>query len=235
MCLLVTSPPPMITGLFSVKQKGKSVIRPKIIQEIQNSLRINKWYKEKLIFLAGDIKAARILESFGLNVYKVFDEAPSIIHEEAAFRMKHWMVFWMLQHFGEVIWIDWDTINIIKPDDHFYAYCRAYNTPKFVFIPGYHATVNCSVYYVSYHWEKAMKQSFKAKTSLPNDELLWSSILPKNVVDLKEFWWGDLVINVWLENECSWIKKNTYFAHVKTFNYLPSIQRFKNMSMKPTS
>jgi hypothetical protein len=220
--------PPLIAGLFSVQKKGQSTISTKMVNEIRHSLATNPWYREKLLFLAGDSACAKVLEGFDLPVYKVFDDAPSSIHREAAFRMKHWMVFWMLKKFGEVVWIDWDTINLIYPDDFFYAFCRSYDTPKFVYIPGYHATVNCSVYYVSHPWMSAMERSFKASVPEPNDELLWRTVLPKTIVDSPQFWWGDMVVNVWLEKESEWIQKNTYFAHVKTFAYTKSVQKRKN-------
>ncbi len=213
----------MVAGLFAVHKKGHLYVAPKIIREIKQSLQINRWYKNKLIFLAGDVAAARVLESFDLPVFRVFDDAPAHVCQEPAFRMKHWMIFWMLQKFGEVLWIDWDTINLIPLDDAFFSFCRAHQTPKFVYIPGYHATVNCSVYYVSHHWIKEMERSFSSQVSNPNDELLWTSVLPKDVVHLKEFWWGDKVVNVWLKSECSWIKKETYFVHVKTFSYLKQL------------
>jgi hypothetical protein len=219
--------PPLITGLFSIQRNGQSVVTAKMIREIKQSLKVNTWYRKNLIFLAGDLASARILETFDLPIYRVFDDAPGYIREKPAFRMKHWMVFWILQRFGEALWIDWDTISLMVPDDYFFFFCRAFQTPKFVFIPGYHATVNCSVYYVSHHWMEAMEKSFYAKVSSPNDELMWQAVLPKEVVNLKQFWWEDMVTNVWLESECAWIKKNTYFAHVKTFSYFKRLQEEK--------
>ena len=57
----------------------------------------------------------------------------------------------------------------------------------------------------------------------PNDELLWAAVLPHDINDRKEFWFGDLAINIWAKEEISLINKNTYFAHIKTFEYYKTI------------
>ena len=85
--------------------------------------------------------------------------------------------------------------------------------------------VNCSVYYVDQKWLSAMEKSFYLLIKTPNDELMWTNILPKNVTDRNEYWWGERVVNVWLESECSWVKPETYFAHVKTFDYIKHLTR----------
>lgn len=219
--------PLLITGLFSKKTIDSEKISQKILSEVQSSLHINEWYKEKLVFLAGDSYAAKALENLGLKVHRVFDDAPDFILEEPVFRMKHWMVYQMLQDHNEVIWIDWDTISIKPLDANFFRFCRKHKTPKFVYIPGYHAIVNCSIYYVHQNWLSVMEKSFNNPTSEPNDELMWLSVLPKQIRKKKEFWWGDYVVNVWLEDECSWVTPNTYFAHVKTFDYYKHLEPLK--------
>ena len=80
-----------------------------------------------------------------------------------------------------------------------------------------------------------MKKSFYLPTKKPNDELMWTNVLPKDVIDRDEYWWGERVVNVWLENECSWIKPETYFAHIKTFDYLKRISPLISQDMKQTT
>lgn len=224
---MMKSSPPLVMGLFSVKKKEKRLVTPKMMKEVARSLEVNPWYRKKVLFLAGDFLSARILEGLGLHVYRNFQEASSEIHDRSAFLMKHWMMLSMLREFGEALWIDWDTINLLPLDQPFFEFCRAYQTPKFVYIPGYHATVNCSVYYVSHHWLKAMEKSFQMNSDFSNDEELWRAVLPSGVIHKPEFWWGDRVVNVWLKNECAWVKPLTYFAHVKTFAYGSQIRKHR--------
>ncbi len=134
--------------------------------------------------LAGDTWSARRLEGFGLEVARVFDDAPAEIHQDAAHKMKHWMCRWALRTYGEYLWVDWDTVLLRPPDAGFWDWCRAHGTPKFIHIPGYWATVNCGVYYAGAGWAEAMDRSFSAEVAEPNDELLWASVLPTDVVDL---------------------------------------------------
>ncbi len=221
---MMSNSPPLVMGLFSVKKREGRTVTSKMIKELGRSVRVNPWYREKVLFLAGDLISAKILEACGLRIYRNFQEAPREIHEQSVFLMKHWMMLSTLREFGEVLWIDWDTISLLPLDSPFFEFCRAHQTPKFVYIPGYHATVNCSVYYVSHHWLKAMEKSFETNVNSSNDEMLWRSVLPEDVVNKPEFWWGDRVVNVWLKNECSWAKPETYFAHVKTFAYWKRIR-----------
>lgn len=226
--------PILLTGLFSKKKGHLEKISQEILYEVQTSLLINQWYRERLIFLAGDVFAANVLKNFGLKVYCVFDDAPDFILKEPVFRMKHWMVYQMLRHYEEVIWIDWDTVNIKPLDRAFFAFCRKYQTPKFVYIPGYHATINCSVYYVCQKWLSAMEKSFYTLPLETNDELMWLSVLPKDIKAKKEFWWDDYVVNVWLQNECDWVTSNTYFVHIKTFDYYQRLEPLiKKYTQKP--
>jgi hypothetical protein len=212
---------PIITGLFT----ENSVITDKMFSEIKTSLVVNEWYKQKLYFLAGDLHSARILESLGLHVHRIFDDAPEHVKAEPLFRMKHWMVYQSVIEFGEVLWVDWDTVSLRPIDSDFIRFCRKWETPKFVYIDGYHATVNCSVYYMNEKWLPAMEASFSIATSVHNDELMWKEVLPHDITEKKEYWLGDFVVNVWLESECAWVTPETYFAHVKTFDYVKHLKK----------
>lgn len=135
------------------------------------------------------------------------------------------MVLWAVKTFGEVLWIDWDTINLRPLDQQFWDWCHAYDTPKFVYIPNYWAVVNCSVYYVSEPWAKAMECSFYSHVSEPNDELLWANVLPKNIQSRPEFWWEDRVLNIWTPEECNTTTDRTYFAHVRYLEFVNLLKR----------
>lgn len=177
----------MIAGLYPYA-RGGVVHSPKVtLSEIPMSLDANPFYRENLVVLAGDDESAAQLRGFGLRVYRVFEDAPSAIRLDAAHKMKHWMCRWALGEFGEFLWVDWDTVLFRPPDDDFWAWCRAYGTPKFVHIPGYWATVNCGVYYAGSKWAEAMDRSFDDAVTEPNDELLWASVLPNDIADRPEY------------------------------------------------
>lgn len=129
------------------------------------------------------------------------------------------MCRWALEEFGEFLWVDWDTVLLRHPDDAFWNWCREHGTPKLVHIPGYWATVYCGVYYAGEGWAEAMDQSFEAVVSEPNDELLWASVLPEDVVDRAEFWWGERVAQVWTREDFAVVNAGTYFAHVKHLDW----------------
>lgn len=208
-------PPPMIAGLYPYA-RGGAVHPPKVtLSEIPASLAANRRYRTDLIVLAGDRPSAVQLEAFGLHVHRVFDDAPSAIRTDAAHKMKHWMCRWALEEYGEFLWVDWDTVLLRPPDESFWAWCRAHGTPKFIRIPGYWATVNCGVYYAGEGWAEAMDRSFDAVVSEPNDELLWASVLPDDVANRPEFWWGKRVAQVWTRDDLTRVGAGTYFAHVK--------------------
>lgn len=222
--------PPIITGLYR-NTEGAVPTRPeRILTEISKSLQINRWYAQEILFLAGDEESAQDLISFGLHPYRTFSDAPSSIHSHAVHHMKHWMCYWALQEFGEVLWVDWDTINLRPLDEAFWAYCRAFDTPKFVYSPNYRPIVNCSVYYIPASWSERMRQSFEMTAAPPNDELLWaailpSAILPSDVRERPEFWWHDRVYNVWFPEELEQITNNTYFIHVRELDYADLLHR----------
>lgn len=95
--------PTLITGLFS--NNGKKIPK-KVLDEAHTSLKVNKWYKHRLLFLAGDQPSNIALQELGVSVYRIFDDAPGFVQEAPAFRMKHWMVYQMLKEHKEVLWID---------------------------------------------------------------------------------------------------------------------------------
>ena len=139
--------------------------------------------------------------------------------------MKHWMCRWALQEFGEFVWVDWDTVLLRELDEAFFAYCRAGRTPKFIRIPNYWATVNCGVYYACIDWLDAVERSFAAVVSEPNDELLWTSVLPSDVRERAEFWWGERAVNIWDQIDFDLIGSNTYFAHVRYLEWADDLRR----------
>ena len=207
--------PPMIAGLYPYTRNGITH-QPKVtLSEIPVSLATNPAYRNDLLVLAGDDASAAQLERFGLRVHRVFDDAPSAVMSDAAHKMKHWMCRWALREFGEFLWVDWDTVLLRRPDRSFWNWCRRYGTPKFIRIPDYWAVVNCGVYYAGREWSEAMDRSFAAPVEEPNDELLWASVLPEDILDRAEFWWGQRVVQIWTEADFSLVGSDTYFAHVK--------------------
>ena len=65
-----------------------------------------------------------------------------------------------------------------------------------------------------------MEKSFSAQVEIPNDELLWKSVLPDDVRNRKEFWLNDYVVNIWTEDDFKDVTENTYFLHLKDFSML---------------
>jgi hypothetical protein len=194
------------------------------IPMIPASLEVNPTYRHDLLVLAGDASSASQLSGFGLRAHRVFDDAPADVRLDTAHKMKHWMCLWALREFGEFLSVDWDTVMLRRPDEAFVGWCRTSRTPKFVRIREYWATVNCGVYYASEEWIPAMERSFAAEVTEPNDELLWASVLPPDVRDRPEFWWGERVVNVWDEADVSDITQGTYFAHVKHLEWAGALR-----------
>lgn len=217
--------PPMIAGLYRYVRNGVASEPRKTLTEIPRSLALNPRYRDEFLFLAGDEASGRDLESFGIEVSRVFADAPEDVRRDAAHKMKHWMCLWAIQEYGEVLWVDWDTVCLRWPDADFWSWCRRYGTPKFVLIPNYWATVNCAVYYANAVWADAMERSFQARVPEPNDELLWRSVLPEDIVQRPEFWWGDRVMNIWKPEEVERVTPATYFAHVRYFEYAELLRR----------
>jgi hypothetical protein len=73
-------------------------------------------------------------------------------------------------------------------------------------------------------WVEKMDQSLHNSVSEPNDELLWKTILPKDVLNKGEYWWGDRAQNIWTKAEFSRITTNTYFAHVRNLQWAGEIR-----------
>lgn len=215
---------PMIAGLYPYSRGG--LVQPPVVtlREIPESLRVNPHYRDRLLVLAGDRESADRLARFGLKVRRVFDDAPSWVHEDAAHLMKHWMCRWALDELGECLWVDWDTVFIREPDDGLVARIRTAATPRFIRIPGYWATVNCGVYYLPADWAAAMDRSFDAVVSEPNDELLWRSVLPWDVTERPEFWWKSEVVHVEQRDETASIGPSTCFAHVRRLEWAEDIR-----------
>jgi hypothetical protein len=69
-----------------------------------------------------------------------------------------------------------------------------------------------------------MERSFSAPVSIPNDELLWRSILPERVTELPQYWWGERVVNVWTEAEFSRVSSRTVFAHIGNLSWTPALR-----------
>jgi hypothetical protein len=218
-----------ISGLYFYVRNGKIFYPHKIIKEIEISLQINSWYKEKLICYTDSKEMAKLLQNKGLYVHKVFDDAPESIKINAAHKMKHWIVLNAIKEFNDVVWLDWDTYSVKPVDDLFIQNCLSSDHPKFTFIKNYWAKVNCSVYYSNANHISLMEKSFDSIVSEPNDELLWKSVLPDNIEDLKEYWFDDLVVNIWNDSDFKNVTNNTYFLHVRDFKIL---QNFTNLNCK---
>lgn len=210
---------PMIAGLYPYTRGGVTHPPSVTLREIPQCLQVNPGYRERLTVLAGDGPSADHLRSFGLTVTRVFDDAPAAIHHDTAHKMKHWMCRWALDAFGEFLWVDWDTVCLRPPDEAFASWARSSGTPRFLRIPDYWATVNCGVYYAPATWADAMDKSFETEVSEPNDELLWRSVLPTDVLDEEAFWWGPRVVHVEREEDIDLAGPDTVFAHVKRLDW----------------
>ncbi|MBI5529597.1 MAG: hypothetical protein HY897_24995 [Deltaproteobacteria bacterium] len=219
-------PPPAIAGLYPYTRGGVTQLPKFTLAEIPASLAINPGYRDDLLVLAGDDGSARQLEGFGLRVHRVFDDAPLEIHRDSAHKMKHWMCRWALKEFGEFLWLDWDTVQLKRPDEAFWKWCRAHGTPKFIHIQNYWAVVNCGVYYANAQWAGAMDRSFCERVSKPNDELLWASVLPGDIQDRSEFWWGSRVAHIWTRDDFAKLGPDTCFAHVKKLDWAGDIRAY---------
>ena len=218
---------PLISGLYHYTRDGVKNIPEVTLREIPASLRVNSSYSNTLLVLAGDQACADWLASFGLTAHRVFDDAPASIHQNSAHKMKHWMCLWALREFGEFLWVDWDTVVLRPIDDEFTDYCRIAGTPKFIRIPNYWATVNCGVYYATSDWLPQMERSFDIAVAEPNDELFWAAVLPKDVINRDEFWWGERIVQIWNEEDFARVTKKSYFAHVKHLEWADKLRTIK--------
>ncbi|MBZ0264918.1 hypothetical protein K8I28_09640 [bacterium] len=217
---------PMIAGLYQRTRGGKSSLPSSTLHEIRASLKVNPEYRDRMIVLAADDVSARQLSEFEIQAHRIFTDAPEEIHLDAVHKMKHWMCLWALKEYGEFLWVDWDTVMLRVPDLAFWAACRKYKSPKFIWIKNYWATVNCGVYYACKEWIPMLEKSLSVEVSEPNDELLWAAVLPKDVRNQKEFWWDGEVAHVWSENDFKNITPQTFFAHVR---FLGWAQKIRNL------
>ncbi len=222
----------MIAGLYPYTRGG--VEQPPVVTlaEIPESLKVNPTYRDLLTVYAGNAACADVLRWHGLHVHRVMDDAPDDVKHDMAHRMKHWMCRCAMEEFGEFLWVDWDAVMLRSPDADLWDWCRYAGTPKFIHIPGYHATVNCGVYYAPHSWKEAMDRSFGAVVVEPNDELLWRSELPEDVVQRKEFWLGERAVNVWTGAEMRLVTRNTYFAHTRHLSWASPL-RARHLDAKP--
>lgn len=216
--------PPLIAGLYPYTRAGVTSPPRLTLAEIPESLRVNPWYKGRLTVLAGDRTSAEHLRGFGLEPARIFNDAPPEVQRDTAHKMKHWMCLWALREFGEFLWVDWDTVSLKEPDDALWLRCRSTDTPRFIRIAGYWATVNCGVYYASSSWADAMEASLGAAVEEPNDELLWRTVLPADVVDRPEFWWAGEAVHVEKPAEFKQATSATYFVHIKQLGWADALR-----------
>lgn len=209
-----------VSGLYFDNKTGENTPPLKIISELEQSLKLNAWYRDNLICYADSKEMAKVLTSNGLYVHKIFDDAPLYVQEAKKHKMKHWIMLNAVKEFKDVVWIDWDTYNLKPIDDNFVKKCLSSVNPKFTYIQNYWATVNCAVYYLNIAYEEIMQKSFQIPVPEPNDELLWRNVLPNDILELPDFWLDDFVINIWLDQDFDDITENTYFLHLKNFEML---------------
>jgi len=214
-----------ISGLYFYVRNGKTNYPDKIVQEVDKSLQLNCWYRQKLICYADTKEMAKVLSDKGLHVHKVFDDAPNEIKFNTAHKMKHWIMLNAVKEFNNVVWLDWDTYSLKAIDEIFINKCFSSEHPKFTYIKNYWATVNCSVYYLNKCYIPLMEKSFKSVVTEPNDELLWKSVLPDNICSLRDYWLDDFVINIWDDKDFENIMENTYFLHLKDFSMLSRLTK----------
>lgn len=217
-------PAPMISGLYFYCRGGERHFPKFTTAEIPQSLVVNPSYRERLIVYAGDRESAALLEGHGLRVHRILDDAPASVHRDAAHTMKHWICLQALEEFGEFLWVDWDTVLLREPDDSFWSWCREHDTPKFLRIDSYWATVNCGVYYCPRSWRERLVESFAAVVDEPNDELLWRAVLPRDVTSRPEFWWNGRVEQIWTESDIQRVGQRTTFAHVKALSWAEQLR-----------
>jgi len=209
-----------ISGLYKNICGGIKKSCKKTLEEVHNSLQINPHYRKQLVCYADCTETSDFLKKEGCYVHKVFDDAPADIIFDTKHKMKHWIMYNAVKEFKNVLWIDWDTYNRKPIDEPFINYCLATPNPKFTWIKNYWATVNCAVYYLNESSLELMKKSFSAKVSEPNDELLWTSVLPPDVRKQKEYWLNSFVVNIWDEIDFQDVTPETYFLHLKNFSML---------------
>jgi hypothetical protein len=206
----------MIMGLYPYIRNGeRRGFKAGLMEEIADSLNCNPFYAEQMMFLAADSSSARILEARGLRVLRIFEDAPEHVWRDTVHKMKHWMGLWALREFGEYLWVDWDTVAVAEPDENFWEGCRSGGTPKYIRIEGYkHAVVNCGVLYVPAAWAAAMERSLHLPARSSNDEHLWEAVLPADVLNRPEFWFGTEVRYISGADRADRVTSKLCFAHL---------------------
>lgn len=215
----------LISGLYRNICGGQMGDCTNILHEITDSVQLNSHYKTDIVCYADTKENALFLQKAGCYVHKVFDNAPLDIVHDTKHKMEHWIMYNAVQEFNDVLWIDWDTYNVKKIDECFLNYCFANPYPKFTWINNYWTTVNCAVYYMNDSWTTQMQRSFGAQVEMPNDELLWKSVLPTDVRSRKEYWLNDFVVNIWTKDDFKDVTANTYFLHLKVFSMLKQFKQ----------
>ncbi len=218
---------PIVMGCYTAYRNGAPKEGSRTPGEIPLSFAANPGYRDAALFYAGDEEAAELLVSHGVRPYRVMSDAPRHVLRDTVHRMKHWMCREALAEFGEILWLDWDTVQLCPLDEDFAAYCRRGSTPKFIYIPNYRWGVNCGVYYANADWLEAVDRSFENPHF--NDEVLWTSVLPEDHGSRPEFWLGDLAVNVsdlhapdrvakepgYTERQLGKITADTRFVHLR--------------------
>ena len=203
-------------GLFPKIRNGElRGYKPNLLNEVEVSLALNPWYRERMTFLAGEEASDAVLRAHGLKVLRMFTDAPSHVWRDTTFRMKAWMIQWAAEAFGGVMWVDWDTLSRGTPDKAFEAYCRCTDTPRFVRIPGYqHARVNCSLVYAPQRLSAPLRSALEKNLTLWNDEHLWDSLLNDADLATDAFWFGERAIHVGKPAKAALVSTETQFVHL---------------------
>lgn len=214
-------------GMYKYKRNGIEYMPYKTMQEVVQWIIFNKSFidNHEILLYAGDIFSYTYLRSKGFENIMLCDNAPKVVIENSAHYMKFWFIYKALQKYDEIIWLDWDTYIIRHPDLKFFEWERSGDKPKFVYIRGYKPVVNTSVLYVNQKNRKLLEKAVKLMeiTWPPNDELLWKKILPKNITSMKDYWWFDLVLNIWEMSDLEKITRNTYILHIRSYDLLRRI------------
>ncbi|MEZ4468942.1 MAG: hypothetical protein R3F43_32050 [bacterium] len=94
------------------------------------------------------------------------------------------------------MWVDWDTVLVRPPDEAFLGGLPARQHPEVhphsrLLGDG---ELRCLLRFAPMAPRDGAESD--AQVSEPNDELLWASVLPSDVQDREEFWWGDRAVQI---------------------------------------